>query len=285
MKQVPIAEIEQLTRGEHGQPHAILGPHPDGDGVTFRVYKPLARTVTVVTADGTRVSLEHEHEGVWVGESGPVVSPRRRAPSSTGGRAAGDAAGDVPDYRVEVDYGAGRDHRSTTPTASCRRSARWTSTWSTRAGTSCCGRCSGARVHHYRASTGDVTGTSFAVWAPGARGVRLEGDFNSWDGREHPMRQLGHVGRVGAVRARGRRGRRLQVRDPRRRRRVAREGRPDGVLGRGAAGHVEPGLRVDPRVGRRRLDAVARRQAAGRRADVGLRGAPRRPGGSGTATC
>jgi 1,4-alpha-glucan branching enzyme len=70
MKQVPFAEIEQLTRGEHGQPHAILGPHPEGDGVTFRVFKPLARTVTVVTADGTRVPLEHEHEGVWVGVLG-----------------------------------------------------------------------------------------------------------------------------------------------------------------------------------------------------------------------
>ena len=52
----------------------------------------------------------------------------------------------------------------------------------------------GSRVHHYRSATGDVSGTSFAVWAPGARGVRLEGDFNSWDGREHPMRQLGQSG-------------------------------------------------------------------------------------------
>ncbi len=33
-----------------------------------------------------------------------------------------------------------------------------------------------------------VTGTSFAVWAPAARAVRLKADFNSWDGREHPMR-------------------------------------------------------------------------------------------------
>jgi 1,4-alpha-glucan branching enzyme len=39
-----------------------------------------------------------------------------------------------------------------------------------------------------------VTGTSFAVWAPHARGVRVKGDFNSWDGREHPMRQLGVSG-------------------------------------------------------------------------------------------
>ncbi|MEZ5193983.1 MAG: 1,4-alpha-glucan branching protein GlgB [Nocardioides sp.] len=49
----------------------------------------------------------------------------------------------------------------------------------------------GAHVQHYG---GEVTGTSFAVWAPHARGVRLKADFNSWDGREHPMRQLGVSG-------------------------------------------------------------------------------------------
>ena len=96
----------------------------------------------------------------------------------------------MPDYRVEVDYGQGAitvdDPYRFLPTLGemdlhlvneGRHELLWT--------------VLGARVHHYRASTGDVTGTSFAVWAPGARGVRLEGDFNSWDGREHPMRQLG----------------------------------------------------------------------------------------------
>ena len=33
-----------------------------------------------------------------------------------------------------------------------------------------------------------IDGTSFAVWAPGARRVAVVGDFNSWDGRRHPMR-------------------------------------------------------------------------------------------------
>ena len=39
-----------------------------------------------------------------------------------------------------------------------------------------------------------VEGTSFAVWAPNARAVRVVGDFNSWDGRVHPMRPLGSSG-------------------------------------------------------------------------------------------
>ena len=36
-----------------------------------------------------------------------------------------------------------------------------------------------------------VDGTSFAVWAPNAQRVSVVGDFNHWDGRCHPMRNLG----------------------------------------------------------------------------------------------
>ncbi len=39
-----------------------------------------------------------------------------------------------------------------------------------------------------------VTGVSFAVWAPNAQRVSVVGDFNSWDGRFHPMRSLGSSG-------------------------------------------------------------------------------------------
>ena len=41
---------------------------------------------------------------------------------------------------------------------------------------------------------GASSGTSFAVWAPNAQGVRVAGDFNYWDGRAHPMRSLGSTG-------------------------------------------------------------------------------------------
>ena len=39
-----------------------------------------------------------------------------------------------------------------------------------------------------------VEGVSFAVWAPNAKRVSVVGDFNSWDGRIHPMRILGSSG-------------------------------------------------------------------------------------------
>ncbi|HYH34374.1 MAG TPA: 1,4-alpha-glucan branching protein GlgB, partial [Nocardioides sp.] len=114
-----------------------------------------------------------EHEGVWAG-----VLP----------------LSDVPGYRLEVTY----DGPATTLDDPYRflptlgevdlhliNEGRHENLW----------QVLGARVHHYTEPLGDVvTGTSFAVWAPAARGVRVKGSFNSWDGREHPMRQLGHSG-------------------------------------------------------------------------------------------
>ncbi|NOQ37101.1 MAG: 1,4-alpha-glucan branching protein GlgB [Methylococcaceae bacterium] len=40
----------------------------------------------------------------------------------------------------------------------------------------------------------NIRGISFAVWAPNAQRVSVLGDFNRWDGRCHPMRNLGDSG-------------------------------------------------------------------------------------------
>lgn len=39
-----------------------------------------------------------------------------------------------------------------------------------------------------------MSGVSFAVWAPNAKGVSLIGEFNGWNGHEAPMRVLGPSG-------------------------------------------------------------------------------------------
>lgn len=39
-----------------------------------------------------------------------------------------------------------------------------------------------------------VEGVAFGVWAPNAKRVSVIGEFNSWDGRRHPMRMLNNSG-------------------------------------------------------------------------------------------
>jgi 1,4-alpha-glucan branching enzyme len=46
---------------------------------------------------------------------------------------------------------------------------------------------------HLRTIDG-IDGVHFAVWAPNAKNVSVAGDFNNWDGRCHPMRNLGSSG-------------------------------------------------------------------------------------------
>jgi len=161
-------ELDLLIEGRHGQPHAILGPHPHDGGVTVRAYKPLASRVVVRYGDAS-VELEHEYSGIWAGVL-PVA--------------------EVPDYRIEVTYTGDPlvldDPYRFLPTLGPTdlhliNEGRHERLWDVL----------GAHVHHY---AGEVSGTSFAVWAPGARGVRVKADFNNWDGREHPMRQLGTSG-------------------------------------------------------------------------------------------
>ncbi len=165
--QVSHAEIDRLLAGHHYDPHAILGGHLGPDGVTIRALRPLAETVTLVLPGGGRIPMEHIHQGVF-----SVTVPGQT----------------IPDYRIAVTYaGAGEtvgdDAYRHLPTlgevdlhliAEGRHEELW--------------KVLGARVRP------NLGGTSFAVWAPNARGVRVIGDFNHWDGRAHPMRSLGSSG-------------------------------------------------------------------------------------------
>ncbi len=137
----------------------------------------------------------------------------------------------VPDYRVAVTYPGLPETVTDDPyrhlptlgeidlhlIAEGRHEALWT--------------VLGARVRP------EAGGTSFAVWAPNARGVRVIGDFNHWDGRAHPMRSLGGSGVWELLIPGVGDGGTLQVRHLRPGRQLAPQGRPDGRLGGEAAGH------------------------------------------------
>jgi 1,4-alpha-glucan branching enzyme len=167
-------ELALIVGGAHHTPHSVLGAHvhEDETGVTVRALRPGAAQVAIVI-DDVRHDMTHEYEGVWA-----AVLP----------------TSDLPDYRLAVDYGDGFEHLQDDPyrylptlgemdlhlISEGRHEELW--------------KILGAHVRTYDSPTGPITGTSFAVWAPAARGVRVSGDFNGWAGRNHPMRALGSSG-------------------------------------------------------------------------------------------
>ena len=185
MARLTRAEIDRLVGGDHHDPHSVLGAHPGRDGVTVRALRPLAERVEAVLPNGDRHPLRHFHEGLFVGTL-PAGA------SLSGGE--GEAPQAVPDYRLAVTYGDGVETVQDDPYRHLPTlgeldlhligEGRHEELW----------RALGARVRSYASAFGAVHGTGFAVWAPTARGVRVVGDFNHWDGRAHPMRSLGSTG-------------------------------------------------------------------------------------------
>jgi 1,4-alpha-glucan branching enzyme len=160
--------VGALVEGRHPRPHDTLGQHPATvggvDGFVIRAVRPLAKTVTAVQKDGTRVPLEHVARGLWhgfapgTGQAYTLETDYPDAPSWT----ADDPYRFVPTVG-EVDlylWGEGRHEQL----------------WDVL----------GA---HFRPHE-DVVGTGFSVWAPHARAARVVGDFNGWDGTQHAMRRL-----------------------------------------------------------------------------------------------
>jgi 1,4-alpha-glucan branching enzyme len=207
MARVTREEIDRLVGGEHHDPHAILGAHPDRDGITIRALRPLAETVEAVLPDGGRHPLRHVHGGVFAATlppgtavggtaavEGTAVEGTAVEGTAVEGTAADTAPLPVPDYRLAVTYGEGPELLQDDPyrhlptlgeldlhlISEGRHEELW--------------RALGARVRSHASAFGPVSGTGFAVWAPNARGIRVIGDFNHWDGTAHPMRSLGSTG-------------------------------------------------------------------------------------------
>ena len=183
-------EINRLVAGHHHDPHAVLGAHSVADGTIIRALRPLAWSVQVISADGTRYPMTHVHEGVF---STLVPDARSRTAQPPAGRSPADLGpstqAPASDYRLAVSYAEDGpellldDPYRHLPTLGDMdlhliSEGRHEELW----------RVLGAGVRK------ELNGTSFAVWAPNARGVRVIGDFNHWDGRAYPMRSLGNTG-------------------------------------------------------------------------------------------
>jgi len=165
-------ELDRLVEGTHHNPHSVLGAHPGPRGGTvIRTLRPAATAVEVIVGD-EEVAMTKIHDGGVF-----------------------EAILDSPgvDYRLAVHHGEDihvhDDPYRWLPTLGDMDlhligEGRHENLW----------QVLGAHAQAYDTPSGVVTGTSFAVWAPNAQGVRLVGDFDYWSGRSLPMRSLGSSG-------------------------------------------------------------------------------------------
>jgi 1,4-alpha-glucan branching enzyme len=167
--------LDAFMSGAHHDPHSVLGRHPDASG---RGGRTIVRTLR---PDATAVDVLHGHART------PMKLVRE------GGLFEAVVDGEVGDYRLEVSYGSDSylvdDPYRWLPTLGevdlhLIGEGRHENLW----------HALGAHRRSYDTPGGPVSGTSFAVWAPNARGVRLIGDFDHWSGRALPMRSLGSSG-------------------------------------------------------------------------------------------
>ncbi|WP_066904866.1 1,4-alpha-glucan branching protein GlgB [Millisia brevis] len=172
MNAIPAeADLERLSAGTHHDPHAILGAHAVPGGTAIRTLRPGADKVAV-RIGGVDHPLEPIGHDVFAAEV-PIEN--------------------LIDYRLVVNY-PGQDVTVADgyrflPTIGevdlhLIGEGRHERLWDVL----------GAHPRTYTTPDGDVSGTSFAVWAPAAVGVTLIGEFEGWGGHTWPMRALGSSG-------------------------------------------------------------------------------------------
>jgi 1,4-alpha-glucan branching enzyme len=157
--------IHAIVAGRHGDPFAVLGPHPSGDGMlVVRAFLPGAREVIALPEGGVPQPLKPVHpDGLWEGTLPGRLPFAYRLRVAWGEGAALDL--DDPyrfpptlsDYDLHL-LGEGTHYRLYD------------------------------KLGAHRAQLEGVEGVIFGVWAPNARRVSVVGDWNQWDGRRHPMR-------------------------------------------------------------------------------------------------
>ncbi|MFF3001173.1 hypothetical protein ACFVTC_42760, partial [Streptomyces sp. NPDC057950] len=159
---------ERLLSGTHHDPHGVLGAHPVPGGVAFLAFRPYALGVTVVT-DDLRAELHDDGDGFF-----SALLPLRAAPDAY--RLLVSYEGTVQDTEDAYRFLPALGELDLHLLGEGRHEQLW--------------RALGAEPMTHQG----VAGTRFTVWAPNARGVRLTGTFNFWDGTGYPMRSLGSTG-------------------------------------------------------------------------------------------
>ncbi|MEZ5658077.1 MAG: 1,4-alpha-glucan branching protein GlgB [Burkholderiaceae bacterium] len=163
--------LAAIIGGRHGDPFAVLGPHPDADGRTrIRAWLPGARAAEVLTGTNPPLAMARiDDQGLFTLRLPPGI----------------DSAG----YRLRVQWGDDAvlidDPYRFGPTIEP------TDIWL---------HAEGRHERPYGflgahpCTLGGTPGVRFALWAPNATRVSVVGDFNAWNDTRHPMRRRPEAG-------------------------------------------------------------------------------------------
>ena len=162
--------FDALAAARHSDPFSLLGPHVEASALVVRAFQPSADRVDVMHA-GAAIEMVRVHEaGVFEARLG-------------GQR-------DIVDYRLRVTYPDGQVATLDDPYRYGRVITEYDVYLFSQGKHTRIYDKLGAHLIRI----GDADGVHFGVWAPNADRVSVVGDFNTWDGRLHPMRRLGPTG-------------------------------------------------------------------------------------------
>jgi 1,4-alpha-glucan branching enzyme len=172
-------QINRLLRAEHYDPFKVLGVHFTGkenNTAVIRCFQPHAHTVSLLIDNQEIPMVRIREEGLFE--------------ASIDRRKAADNELAPYNYQYKITYNDGVEQTINDPyrfMPILGEDDRFLFNFGTNY----------EIYNHMGAQPGmysKITGTIFRVWAPSASRISVIGDFNGWDGRVHPMRNLGSSG-------------------------------------------------------------------------------------------
>lgn len=164
-------DVEAIVNGYHPDPFSVLGHHKTADGTVIRTFLPQAVEAAVVIGND-EIPMEKKH---WDGFYEAFIPIKSRAANNY-------------QFKITTHYEetALYEDPYRFPPVLTEYDKHLIA--------------EGTHLHIYEKfgarpyTLNGVSGVYFAVWAPNAARVSVIGDFNNWDGRQHPMRFHADIG-------------------------------------------------------------------------------------------
>lgn len=167
-KSLYTEEHRKIAQASHYDPFSLLGLHRQDKKATLRVFSPDTQAMFIMPDEIEMERIPNSDFYEWSG-------PSKKVPD---------------DYQLKRIDGSGHESINYDPYSFPAQLSDFDLNLFSAGKHWHIYRILGAHEH----STRDVDGVLFATWAPNAERVSVIGDFNNWDGRRHPMRNLGQSG-------------------------------------------------------------------------------------------